>query len=319
MNRRPVPGAGAKRTVGAKRTAGSEGTAAAPVDASMTLLKEVMLKPLDPGYQEATDRRLAAGDPTVSKRTRAGLFVLAAILGLVTASAAVDLRAPEPAVAQARALLEEQIAERTAVADRLQTENTRNIREIAGLQAAALGDRDPAAAARLAADGASAGAVAVSGSGLKIVLADSAAARENLEQANPDERVQDVDLQVTVNGLWASGAEAIAINGHRLTATTAIRSAGSAIRVDLEPLTGPYVVEAIGDPAQLATRFARTDAGQHLSALRNTYGISSKFTSQDRLELPGANPTRLWSATAATTTEPKSVTSSPQTSVGGRP
>ncbi|MBC7549396.1 MAG: hypothetical protein H7269_00580, partial [Cellulomonas sp.] len=135
MNRRPVPGAGAKRT------AGSEGTAAAPVDASMTLLKEVMLKPLDPGYQEATDRRLAAGDPTVSKRTRAGLFVLAAILGPVTASAAVDLRAPEPAVAQARALLEEQIAERTAVAERPQTENTRNIRDIAGLQAAALGDR----------------------------------------------------------------------------------------------------------------------------------------------------------------------------------
>ena len=315
MNRRPAPGAGA----GAKRTVGAKRTAAAPVDASMTLLKEVMLKPLDPGYQEATDRRLAAGDPTVSKRTRAGLFVLAAILGLVTASAAVDLRAPEPAVAQARALLEEQIAERTAVADRLQTQNTRNIRDIAGLQAAALGDRDPTAAARLAADGASAGAVAVSGSGLKIVLADSAAARENLEQANPDERVQDVDLQVTVNGLWASGAEAIAINGHRLTATTAIRSAGSAIRVDLEPLTGPYVVEAIGDPAQLATRFARTDAGQHLSALRNTYGINSKFTSQDRLELPGANPTRLWSATATTTTEPKSVTSSPQTSVGGRP
>lgn len=307
MTRGPVPGTGTRDTPAPR------------VDASMTLLTEVMLKPLDPGYQEAADRRRAAGNPTVRGRTRAGLFVLAATLGLVTAAAAVDLRAPEPAVAQARALLKEQIADRTAIAEQIQGQNTRITQDIADLQAAALGDRSPAAAARVAADGAASGAVAVSGPGLRITLEDSAAARENLEEANLDERVQDVDLQVTVNGLWASGAEAIAINGHRLTATTAIRSAGSAIRVDLQPLIGPYVVEAIGDPAQLATRLARTAAGQHLSALRNTYGIASKATSQDRLDLPGAGPTRLWSATVATTTEPKSVARSPQTSVGGGP
>jgi len=148
---------------------------------------------------------------------------------------------------------------------------------------------------------------------------DAASARVNLEQADPNERVQDGDLQVTVNGLWASGAEAIAINGHRLTAMTAIRSAGSAIQVDLVPLSGPYVVEAIGDPASLATRFARTDAGAHLSMLRNTYGITANFSSEDHLKLPGASRTRLWSAQVATAAEPKSVTSSPQTPVGGKP
>ncbi|MGV8966148.1 MAG: DUF881 domain-containing protein [Cellulomonas sp.] len=302
-----------------RASGGADGTVAPPVDASMTLLKEVMLKPLDPGYQEATDRRRAAGNPAVRKLTQAVLFVLAVALGLVTAAAAVVLRTPEPAVAQAHALLQEQIADRTAVADRLQEQNTVTARDIANLQAAALGARDPAAVARLAADGASSGTLAVSGSGLRITLADSAAARENLEQANPNERVQDVDLQVTVNGLWASGAEAIAINGHRLTATTAIRSAGSAILVDLAPLNGPYVVDAIGDPAQLETGFARTDAGQHLSALRNTYGISADFSSEDRLELPGSTETQLWSATASGAAELKSVASSPPTSVGGKP
>ena len=40
------------------------------------------------------------------------------------------------------------------------------------------------------------------------------------------EIVLDTDLQRLVNGLWAAGAEAIAINGHRLTNLTAIRHGG---------------------------------------------------------------------------------------------
>lgn len=285
----------------------------------MNLLNEVMQRPLDPGYQEATDRRRAAGSRPVGLRRRAWLLVLAIALGMLTATAAADLRAPEPAVAQARALLEKQIEERTAVAEQLQAENDDRSREIAALQAAAIGVQNPALLARLAADGVSSGAAAVSGSGLRITLQDSADAREDPERANPDERVQDVDLQIAVNGLWASGAEAIAINRHRLTAVTAIRSAGSAILVDLVPLSGPYVIEAIGDPAQLATRFARTAAGDHLATLRNTYGVGSRITSQDRLELPGSTATRLWSATAAPATTPAGVASSGPTPEGDTP
>ncbi|RYV50711.1 DUF881 domain-containing protein [Pengzhenrongella frigida] len=292
---------------------------ARPVDASMTLLNEVMLKPLDPGYQQAADRRRAAGNPPVRPLHTAWHFLLAIALGLVTAAAAADLRAPEPAVAQARALLEEQIEERSAVAEQFEEDNAERTQEIAELQAAALGDRDPASLARVASDGVSSGAVAVNGPGLRLTVEDSAAAREDLERANPNERVQDGDLQVTVNGLWASGAEAIAINGHRLSAVTAIRSAGSAILVDLVPLSGPYVVEAIGDPADLETRFARTDAGQHLSTLRNNYGIGSRFSSEDSLELPAASSTRLWSARLPTTTEAGTMASSSPTVKGVEP
>lgn len=295
------------------------GPARGPVDASMTLLNEVMRRPLDPGYQEATDRRRAAGNPPLRPAHKAWVLLLALALGLLTVTAAADLRAPEPAVAQARSLLEKQIAERTAVAEGAQTQNDRTSKEIARLQTAAIGDQDPALLARLAADGVAAGALAVRGTGLRITVQDSAAAREDPEHANPDERVQDVDLQIAVNGLWASGAEAIAINGHRLTALTAIRSAGSAILVDLIPLSGPYVIEAVGDPAHLATQFARTAAGQHLSALHNTYRIGSTITSQDHLELPGSSATRLWSATVAPTTSPGDVASSRPTTEGHTP
>ena len=42
----------------------------------------------------------------------------------------------------------------------------------------------------------------------------------------------DPDLQKLVNGLWAAGAEAISINGQRLTNLSAIREAGEAITVN---------------------------------------------------------------------------------------
>jgi uncharacterized protein YlxW (UPF0749 family) len=156
---------------------------------------------------------------------------------------------------------------------------------------------DPALLEVLARDELAAGTAPVSGPGLRLTLRDAPTAQGDTEAVDPDERVQDVDLQVVTNGLWAAGAEAIAVNGQRLTVLTAIRSAGSAILVDLAPLSGPYVVEAIGDPTPMQTAFARTTAAQHLSTLRNTYGIAGEISAQSQLELPGSSRTRLSAAT----------------------
>ena len=75
------------------------------------------------------------------------------------------------------------------------------------------------------------------------------------------DRVLDIDLQVLANGLWQAGAEAVSINGHRLSDLTAIRSAGDAITVDYRSLTRPYRVEAIGDPRTLQARFVESAGG----------------------------------------------------------
>ena len=83
----------------------------------------------------------------------------------------------------------------------------------------------------------------------------------------------DRDLQTVVNGLWAAGAEAVAVNGQRLTALSAIRSAGDAILVDYRPLTRPYVVTAIGDPATLQAAVRRGARRPALRTLQQTYGI----------------------------------------------
>ena len=62
------------------------------------------------------------------------------------------------------------------------------------------------------------------------------------DRASDTGRVLDRDLQVMVNALWAAGAEAIAINGQRLTARSAIRYAGEAILLDFRPLVPPNVM-----------------------------------------------------------------------------
>src|SRR5690625_1023550 len=83
-----------------------------PVDASMTLLKEITERPLDPGYAEAA-ARAAAGEKQ-SQSAPAKIFtilVLGALTALVTV-AVVALRAPQAEVDAARSLLENNIQDR---------------------------------------------------------------------------------------------------------------------------------------------------------------------------------------------------------------
>jgi uncharacterized protein YlxW (UPF0749 family) len=288
----------------------------------MVLLNEVMHRPLDPGYAEAAERRRAGEGPPPLRR-RVVVLVLAGALGLVATVAAASLRAPQPEALQARALLTEQIAEQTALSEELVTVTDTLTREIADLRTSALGAQDPELLELLARDELAAGTGSVGGPGVRVTVADAPVTQANPESADPDLRVQDVDLQVVVNGLWAAGAEAVAINGQRLTALTAIRTAGSAILVDLAPLSSPYVVEAIGDPTAMQTAFARTSAGQHLATLRNTYDIASEVAAVEELRLPGSSRTRLQSATGITADTDESSTGpapgDPEGAAAGRP
>lgn len=59
------------------------------------------------------------------------------------------------------------------------------------------------------------------------------------------------DIVAVVNELWAAGAEAIAVNGQRLTATTGLSQVSGTVVVNLQRLTGPFDIFAIGDPGTL--------------------------------------------------------------------
>lgn len=260
----------------------------------MTLLREVMERPLDAGYAEAAARR-EAGEVSTGRWQHAGrtvlVLVLAAAIGLGGVWAARELRNPAPGPS-ARQVLIEQIRERSEITAELVEQNTALRTEIQVLQEQAFGDAAASAINEAARLGIWAGTTPVTGPGVVISMADSARAQAN-EPDSEDGRVQDYDLQVVVNALWASGAESIAINGIRLTGSTAIRTAGSAVLVDLQPLASPYEIEAIGDPDGLRTAFARTSGASLLSDLSSAYGITSQLVVADELTLPAGTTSTL--------------------------
>ncbi len=273
----------------------------------MTLLVEVTERPLDPGYAAAHQRRLAespdGAEAPASRSARRLLLTaaLAALAGVVVTGAVLGLHAPtDPAD---RAELVADIQRRTASADSAAVRAADLRAQVQAEQDAVLsGDPDAAAAAD---DGllVASGTTEVTGPGIVVTLTDGAGADDAGGAADPrdvdpdvDARVQDGDLQRVANGLWSAGAEAVAINGQRLTAATAIRSAGGAVLVNFRPLSPPYRVEAIGSPNALSTSFALTPAARWLQALSDQYGIGVRVSTSDDLDLPALDAQRLYSA-----------------------
>lgn len=257
------------------------------VDASMTLLIETMRRPLDPGYAAAALRRAEQGADHESRRAPLTL-VLAAVGGLVLLTAVVALRLPGTADGGER--LREQVRDRTAAVDAAQARVASLTSEIDRLRDAQLSDVPGSLVDQARVLGVLAGTEAVSGPGIVYVLDDAVVADDPVSAAQPgddalDGRVVARDLQVVVNGLWGAGAEAVSVNGHRLTATAAIRQAGDAVIVDFRPLAPPYEVEAIGNPASLQTRFAGSLAGAYVNQVEQNYGVRVSVSAADEIGL----------------------------------
>ncbi len=247
----------------------------------MDLLNQVLAEPLDPDYARVAAR------PGPPPRMRLALLAVAVVCGVMFAAGSVQSTRGAPAAAVEREELLARIAEQESVQEDLRQQITATTEEVSRLGRDALGEDD--SADRLRADIAraelGAAAVAVRGPGLVVTVDDAPGS------TSPDDgRIIDVDLQMLVNGLWASGAEAVAVNGYRVGPLTAVRGAGDAITVDYRSLTTPYRVEAVGDPGQLPARFADSTGGRWWNFLGQNYDVG--FTTQvaDQLELP-ADPT----------------------------
>ncbi len=275
------------------------------VDGSMSLLVDMMSNTLDEGYAERAARKAAApapsGTPTVVRRGTAALALIA--IGVVTGTAVTQVRQRQEASSGLRAELASEVGDRTAETDRLVAQAEGLRADVAAAQAAALGadTAGRSAARRLEALGLASGTLAVSGPGLSVRLSDAPAGAG--EQDEPlrggtalDGRVQDRDLQDLVNGLWAAGAEAVSINDVRLTALTAIRSAGDTVLVDFRLLSPPYVVRAVGDPQRLELELLDGPTGRRLATYTQLYGLGFEVRREEALALPGASTPQLRAA-----------------------
>jgi uncharacterized protein YlxW (UPF0749 family) len=259
----------------------------------MSLLTNVMDHSLDEGYAEASARRKADGSTELPRTLKSKLGLAA---GLVLAALVVTLGAAEaqvaaPVVAKEREELIDRVNAETKAADTLESAVDELRRDVSERQRKALeehgGDQGQLVALL-------SGATAVRGPGVKLVVDDA----ENTDQGGggPREsagfadtgRVRDRDMQRVVNGLWQSGAEAIAINGQRLTALSAIRAAGDAILVDNRPLVPPYTVLAVGDGKKLSSAFEDSADGQYLQALHDSFDIRTSLSEQEKVSLSAA-------------------------------
>jgi len=261
-----------------------------------SLLDTITAEGLDPAYRVAADRRGASGR-SGNRRSGASAGAALAVIGLLFATAGVQVQASAPAEARARAALVDRIERRTAATDALQSRVAGLRAEVAQAQerALALTAAGAQAAENLQRLEQAAAVTPVEGPGVTVTVDDAPADEQPLgtEPGTPSaaelSRILDVDLQKIVNALWAAGAEAVAVGGQRLSALTAIRSAGEAILVDYRPISPPYTVSAVGDPALLEPRFVDGPAGRELRTLVEVYGIRYDVTPRQRIRLPGAS------------------------------
>jgi uncharacterized protein YlxW (UPF0749 family) len=222
------------------------------------------------------------------------------VIGLLFAVAYRQTVAEEPGRSRARAGLAAQVNERQRATDTLQQRADRLRDEVARQRDAALAGNQ---AARLRNMEAATGLARVRGDGVKVIVNDAPSAVDAVTGAGKGQdlgRVFDRDLQYIANALWAAGAEAVAINGQRLTATSTIRSAGRAILVDFRPVMGPYEVAAIG-PDDLEEKFSDSPTARLLRSLVNTYGMSYEVREAEDLNLAAASGPQLRFAKPATT------------------
>ncbi|MGV4885662.1 DUF881 domain-containing protein [Streptomyces viridosporus] len=261
----------------------------------MSLITNVMDHSLDDGYAEAAARKKADGDGGMPKTLRAKLGLAAGLVlaALIVTVGAAQARVAAPVVAKEREELIDRIDRETEAADELEDDIDELREDVGARQREAL--RDSGGSDRSELVGIMAGAVAVHGPGVRLVVND---AKDTTAGGDGDPRstsgfsdtgrVRDRDLQRVVNGLWESGAEAVSINGQRLTALSAIRAAGDAILVDNRPLVPPYTVLAVGDGPQLKDRFRNSADGVYLHVLQENYDIRTALSVEEDLRLPAA-------------------------------
>ena len=279
-----------------------------PRSLGASLLDQVLAETLDPAYAEAArarEARAAGEEAPPSRRRRAQLAValVLALAGLLAAVTYDQAAAGAQGREEVRSALVSEVEAESETTDLLAA-------DLESLRAAVTAARDDALAAsavgqrvlgRVEDAELAAGALPVSGPGLLVTLADAGPDADEdpvggTTEADPRGQVRDGDLQLVVNALWASGAEAVSINGQRLGPTTAIRFAGEAVLVDFRPVTNPYLVSAVGDPATLRSRFLASPEVNALAVISETYGLRFEFAQEDELSLPAGSPPELRSA-----------------------
>ena len=260
-----------------------------------SLLRSLLSDHLDPGYAAAAERRKAG-----KLRSRASELTWQLCAGLAVATVFATAAAQAQSVAPATRDAQQAFAARVRAADVAARDSTARRDALTGQveserRSRLAGDqRGRQLLAALDAAESAAAATAVVGPGLTISVTEPAAATDlsdvsKQRVAGSRQVILDRDLQLTVNSLWVSGAEAISVGGVRIGPNVTIRQAGGGMLVDNQPIASPYVILAIGPPHAMRDVFENSPALQRLRLLETTYAVGVEVSEGEALVVPASS------------------------------
>lgn len=247
---------------------------------------DLLTRETDSEYRERAALHQLKGDAPRSRVSAAIAALISFLLVGVGFGAAATLTSQtRPALDETRLELVKRVTDLKSRVDAVEYTNGR-LRSKNSQLVAQIQPIDTLLAAEVRTQSAFGGYKATTGRGFKIFIRDG-----GTDAAKPNDLLIDADLQIIVNGLWASGARAIEINNVRLTGGTNIRNAGRAILIDYVPIRSPYTIKAIG-PIGLRRAFDSSAARAWVDDLVQNYPIDVQFTSRRPLRVKaGTMPT----------------------------
>jgi uncharacterized protein YlxW (UPF0749 family) len=262
-----------------------------------SLLRSLLSDHLDPGYAAAAAGR-RDGERTRGRVASWAWQVLAALaIATVFAFAVAQAQSTAPGVRETQRVLAGSVRSAEATANAATDRRDTLAAEVDAERRSRLAgdERGQQLLGSLDQANFAAATTPVIGPGLTVTVTDPGVS-EDLSDVSK-ERVEgskqvilDRDLQLVVNSLWVSGAEAIAVGGVRIGPNVTIRQAGGGILVDNQPISSPYVILAVGPPHAMQDVFDRSPGLQRLRLLETSYGVGVSVSSaDDDLTLPAGS------------------------------
>ena len=132
---------------------------------------------------------------------------------------------------------------------------------------------------------------AVRGPGVEVQLWDAPQSAGQEGFAPDDLVVHQQDLEAVMNALWAGGAEAMSVQGHRVVSTTGVRCVGNVLHISGRTYSPPYVIEAVGDPDELSSSLESSPGVSVYLQYVDAVGLGWSMTARSELELPAYSGT----------------------------
>ena len=130
-----------------------------------------------------------------------------------------------------------------------------------------------------------AGLIPLEGTGIVFQLQDSnLPVPEGADES--DYLVTARDIRTVVAELWLAGAEAISVNGERVTVSTGVLDIGHTILVNSAYLSPPYEIRAIG-PTDLLDQLGLSEGWRDfIQTRRGTFGLDIAFAEPTTVAVP---------------------------------